>query len=269
MIPSATRWGRSRRAKGRGVSTIYVSGHRSPDTDSIASAIGYAELKRQARPAQRVRRGAAGRRQRADALGARPGAGARPRVPAPHPAARLRRHAGQLPHRRPPRADPRGRADHGPRGARARPDHRRRRRAGRRHDRAHAGPALHPRVARGDQPGRRGRAGFGHRRGPRGRARGGRGPRDRRSRVGPGHGRRIAAHLDLRGRRGRRRRPPRRPAPRARARHRAAHHEQRHGPRRRRPRGSPASAARRSSPRRWTATSRAGWSRSPSPAGRS
>ena len=26
-------------------STIYVTGHRNPDTDSIASAIGYAELK--------------------------------------------------------------------------------------------------------------------------------------------------------------------------------------------------------------------------------
>jgi manganese-dependent inorganic pyrophosphatase len=29
----------------RGVPTIYVTGHRNPDTDSIASAIGYAELK--------------------------------------------------------------------------------------------------------------------------------------------------------------------------------------------------------------------------------
>ena len=28
------------------VSTIYVTGHRNPDTDSVASAIGYAELKR-------------------------------------------------------------------------------------------------------------------------------------------------------------------------------------------------------------------------------
>ena len=28
-----------------GVSTIYVTGHRNPDTDSIASAVGYAELK--------------------------------------------------------------------------------------------------------------------------------------------------------------------------------------------------------------------------------
>src|SRR3954447_25110940 len=29
---------------------IYVTGHRSPDTDSIASAIGYAELLRRLRP---------------------------------------------------------------------------------------------------------------------------------------------------------------------------------------------------------------------------
>src|ERR1700730_1780954 len=28
-----------------GVPSIYVTGHRTPDTDSIASAIGYAELK--------------------------------------------------------------------------------------------------------------------------------------------------------------------------------------------------------------------------------
>jgi manganese-dependent inorganic pyrophosphatase len=34
----------------RGVSTIYVSGHRSPDADSIASAIGYAELRRRLHP---------------------------------------------------------------------------------------------------------------------------------------------------------------------------------------------------------------------------
>src|SRR3954462_5123163 len=33
-----------------GVSTIYVTGHRNPDTDSIASAIGYAELKRRLDP---------------------------------------------------------------------------------------------------------------------------------------------------------------------------------------------------------------------------
>jgi manganese-dependent inorganic pyrophosphatase len=32
------------------LSTIYVTGHRSPDTDSIASAIGYAELKRRLDP---------------------------------------------------------------------------------------------------------------------------------------------------------------------------------------------------------------------------
>src|SRR3954469_21483070 len=32
------------------VSTIYVTGHRNPDTDSISSAIGYAELKRRLDP---------------------------------------------------------------------------------------------------------------------------------------------------------------------------------------------------------------------------
>src|SRR6185295_3414324 len=30
--------------------TVYVTGHRNPDTDSIASAIGYAELKRRLDP---------------------------------------------------------------------------------------------------------------------------------------------------------------------------------------------------------------------------
>src|SRR5919108_3029692 len=34
----------------RRVATIYVTGHRNPDTDSIASAIGYAELKRRLDP---------------------------------------------------------------------------------------------------------------------------------------------------------------------------------------------------------------------------
>jgi manganese-dependent inorganic pyrophosphatase len=33
-----------------GVGTIYVTGHRSPDTDSIAAAVGYAELKRRLDP---------------------------------------------------------------------------------------------------------------------------------------------------------------------------------------------------------------------------
>src|SRR3954453_13369130 len=33
-----------------GVSTIYVTGHRNPDTDSISAAIGYAELKRRLDP---------------------------------------------------------------------------------------------------------------------------------------------------------------------------------------------------------------------------
>src|SRR6187200_1238452 len=32
------------------MATVYVTGHRNPDTDSIASAIGYAELKRRLDP---------------------------------------------------------------------------------------------------------------------------------------------------------------------------------------------------------------------------
>ena len=45
---------------------IYVTGHRNPDADSIAAAIGYAELKRPARHAQLLHRGAPRRVQRAD-----------------------------------------------------------------------------------------------------------------------------------------------------------------------------------------------------------
>ncbi len=32
------------------MSVVYVTGHRSPDTDSIAAAIAYAELKRRLEP---------------------------------------------------------------------------------------------------------------------------------------------------------------------------------------------------------------------------
>src|SRR5215207_2673920 len=38
-----------------GISLIYVTGHRNPDTDSIASAIGYAELKRRLDPSNDYR----------------------------------------------------------------------------------------------------------------------------------------------------------------------------------------------------------------------
>ena len=51
--------------------TVYVTGHRNPDTDSIASAIAYAELKGPARPEQRLHPGAARGPDAADALGAR------------------------------------------------------------------------------------------------------------------------------------------------------------------------------------------------------
>jgi manganese-dependent inorganic pyrophosphatase len=43
------RFAASRRDDGR-VACIYVTGHRNPDTDSIASAVGYAELKRRLDP---------------------------------------------------------------------------------------------------------------------------------------------------------------------------------------------------------------------------
>ena len=55
---------------------IYVTGHRNPDTDSIAPAVGYAELKRRLDPANEYVAGAAGRAERPDALGARAQRGA-------------------------------------------------------------------------------------------------------------------------------------------------------------------------------------------------
>ena len=75
------------------VPPIYVTGHRNPDTDSIASAIGYAELKGRLDPRNEYVAGAPGRVQPPDALGA--GAQRRPRARAPPPrdAARDRRHA--------------------------------------------------------------------------------------------------------------------------------------------------------------------------------
>ena len=90
-----------------GVSTIYVTGHRNPDTDSIASAIGYAELKRRLDPRNEYVPVRLGDVNAQTALGARarrrPGA----RVPAPRHAARARRHARELPVGQPARADPR------------------------------------------------------------------------------------------------------------------------------------------------------------------
>ena len=49
---------------------IYVTGHRNPDTDSIASAIGYAELKGRLDPNNEYVPVRLGELQRADALGA-------------------------------------------------------------------------------------------------------------------------------------------------------------------------------------------------------
>ena len=134
------------------VPTIYVTGHRNPDTDSIASAIGYAEL--QAAGSTRatstcpVRLGDAQRADRAGCSSAR--GAARARVPAPRPAARARRHARRA-SRSASQDEPVrqvGLRD-GARGPRPRADRRRRRRAGRRDDRARARAPLHPRVARG------------------------------------------------------------------------------------------------------------------------
>ena len=50
---------------------IYVTGHRNPDTDSIAAAVGYAELMGRVDPHNDYVPGAARRAQHADALGAR------------------------------------------------------------------------------------------------------------------------------------------------------------------------------------------------------
>ena len=47
-----TEW-RPPRSQGSGMPTIYVTGHRNPDLDSIASAIGYAELKQRLNPHDR------------------------------------------------------------------------------------------------------------------------------------------------------------------------------------------------------------------------
>ena len=64
------------------VPTIYVTGHRNPDTDSIASAIGYAELKGRLDPRNEYVPVRLGDAQRADALGARARRRRGARVPA-------------------------------------------------------------------------------------------------------------------------------------------------------------------------------------------
>ena len=69
------------------VATIYVTGHRNPDMDSIASAIGYAELKGRLDSANALRAGAARRDQRAGPLGAGAQRRARARAARPRDAA--------------------------------------------------------------------------------------------------------------------------------------------------------------------------------------
>ena len=172
---------------------IYVTGHRNPDTDSIASAIGYAELK------GRLDRGNTYEPVRLGELNAqtswvleRSGA-PRARAAAARHAARARRDADDVPVGQPRRADPRGRPGDGARGPRPRARRGRRRPARRRDDRARARPALRARVARPDDAGRRRGARVGDRRRARGRARGRRRQGGRRPRVGLRHGRRARA----------------------------------------------------------------------------
>ena len=127
---------------------IYVTGHRNPDTDSIASAVGYAELMGRVDPHNEyvpVRLGEINTQTR----WVLERAGASEPEFLPHVMLRVsRRHARALPAGRGRRAGPRGRPADGARGPRPRADRRRRRRARRRDDRARARPPLHPRVAR-------------------------------------------------------------------------------------------------------------------------
>ena len=45
MLRAGLATGRGANGDDAGVQRIYVTGHRNPDTDSVASAIGYAELR--------------------------------------------------------------------------------------------------------------------------------------------------------------------------------------------------------------------------------
>ena len=76
---------------------IYVTGHRNPDTDSIASAIGYAELKGRLDPDNDYVAVRLGRLQHADALAAGANRAHEPRF-LPHVMPRAaRRDADELP----------------------------------------------------------------------------------------------------------------------------------------------------------------------------
>ena len=242
----------------RPVPPIYVTGHRNPDTDSIAVGDRLRRAQGPARPAQRVRPRPPRRLQLPDAVAA--GAQRRPRAPpsAPRDAPRPRRDADELSGHPPGRARPRGRTGDGQGRPRAGADRRRRRRAGRRADRARAGAPLHPRLAAhldargGADAGQRGRLGA------RGRA-------DLRRRRPHAVGTRVglrdgsgARQRDRRGRRGRRRQPAGRAGPGARARRRADRAVQLRARPRERAGPGPQRRARRSSSRRWTATCRDG-----------
>ena len=70
------------------MATIYVTGHRNPDTDSIASAIGYAELKGRLDPHNEYVPVRLGDCNAPDALAARAKRRARAAVPPPRDAPR-------------------------------------------------------------------------------------------------------------------------------------------------------------------------------------
>ena len=72
------------------MSLIYVTGHRNPDTDSIAAAIGYAELKGRLDPRNEYVPGAARRPERADRAGCSSAAARRSRELLPHVMLRVR-----------------------------------------------------------------------------------------------------------------------------------------------------------------------------------
>src|ERR1700716_850403 len=106
----------------RAVPHIHVTGHRNPDTDSIAAAIGYAELRGRQDPENTyvpVRLGGINSPTRWGPGRARGGTAY---VPAAHHAARPRRDAAGLLRGRHRRLGARGRPDDGPGQARRGPD---------------------------------------------------------------------------------------------------------------------------------------------------
>ncbi len=237
------------------VGRIYVTGHRNPDTDSIASAVGYAELRGRLDPGNEyvpVRLG----KLNAQTSWVLERSGAPEPELLPHVLLRVR----DVMRTRFPLADERDPVrqvglimardevdlvpvvDEGGRLAG-------------RDDGARAGPALRARVAR-RVAARRSDGGRRDRRRARGRAaRGGGGRAGFGPRVGARDGERLAPARLRGGRRGRRRRPARGPAHRHRGRRRAARGHERLRRGGAHPRARPRARHRPSSPRRSTATS--------------